>query len=194
MCHSNQSLSSFLAFYFSSGFRTYTTQQALELMFYYSAMLLMGQLKSLLYGRSPKQEIITFIAIHEALNFRDLLPKDFSSFLLPNEIEFPWQNSLEGLRILASFCSGRSSDLGFYLPFALVGILYCFSEYLGIQQMVISMIGGKDWAGDAERELGPYRPYGLDVAASGPRTLAAQDPSGDRTSVAKRLFINSSWS
>lgn len=198
ICHSSQSLSPFLAFYLSSGLKTNTTQQAKELICYHSAMLLFGQLKSLLDGHSPKEDIITSISIHEALNPSDLLPKEVSSLLLPDKIKLPWQHGLEGLRILAGFGRELFSDHEFYLVFAPLGILYCFSEYLGIQQMMISMISREDWAGDAEHELGPYRLYGFDVSSMGlrvnePCNPAEEEYSGDRPFATKRLFINSSW-
>lgn len=191
--HGSHSLSPFLASYLSSGIRTNTTQQAIELICYHSAMFLLGQLKRLLEGHGPKQDIITSIAYHEAVNSSEVLPNAANPLLLPDRTKMPWQHGLEGLRILAGFCGGSSSNAGLYLAFAPIGILYCFSEYLGIQQMVISMISGEDWAEDAEQEMGPYRLFSLDALPSEQGNVAEIDSSFDRSSVAQRLFINNSW-
>lgn len=192
--YGNQSLGPFLESYLSSGIKMNTTQQAMELICYHSAMFLLGQLTRLLDGHSPKQDIIASIAFQEAIDSSDLLPEDGNPLLFPDKIQMPWQHGLEGLRILAGFCGGSSSNTGLYLAFAPIWILYCFSEYLGIQQIVTSMISREDWAGDAEQELGPYRLFDLNVASSDQGNLAESHPSDDGISVAQSLFINSSWS
>lgn len=185
----------FINSYMSSGLRMNTTQQAMELICYHSAMCLLGQLESVLRNRNPEQDIVASIMLRDDLNSRTLLPNQANALFLPREIEGPWQHGLEGLRILAGFCNDISSGPELYLAFAPLAILYCFSRYLGIQEMMLSMISGEQWMGDAEEEFRPYRLdlifpdlWVLDVSSSDQAPL-----SDGKITAAKELFINTSW-
>ncbi|KAH8893105.1 hypothetical protein GQ53DRAFT_123107 [Thozetella sp. PMI_491] len=134
-----------------------SAQQAVELLYYNAAMLYLCQLECVLEGRAPDQHMNMIHAYHQvpvALGVSK--GQGNQPLLLPNEVRFPWQYGMEGLRILANLRVALAACPEVYLPFAPIAILYCFARDLSIQGSVLSMISSEEWAAEAEAEFGHY--------------------------------------
>jgi hypothetical protein len=171
----------------ASSLRFQTPEQAVELLQYNSAMLYFSQLELILDGRHLDPQMVISTMESEANSILSLGNNGVTNPLLaPGEVRFPWQYWIEGLQITATMRGELSISTRVYVTFAPIAILYCFSRWLGVQQIMLPMISNEEWAEAAERELGIYDVFARVPHIEGSTNDPAHAESG------RNLFINSS--